>query len=95
MILAILIWLCGAVATDAFSGKIPSLSRKDYSHLDKINVAKLEKLFYLKNSRYSPYKNKYTNRPSLNVTELLENVNNELEHQYVKDTQSEIDMNSF
>lgn len=95
MLIAILIWLCGVVATDAFSGKIPSFPRKDYSHLDKINVEKLEKLFYLKNSRYSPYKNKYTNRPILNVTEILENVNNELDKQYEKDTQSEIDMNSF
>lgn len=47
------------------------------NHLDKKTLEKLEKLFYLKNSRYSPYKNKYTNRPFMNVTELLENINNE------------------
>jgi cell division protease FtsH len=38
------------------------------NHLDKKTLEKLEKLFYLKNSRYSPYKNKYTNRPFMNVT---------------------------
>ena len=82
MIAAILLWLCGLAMNDAFTGKIPSFPKKDYSHLDKNNLEKLEKLFYLKNSRYSPYKNKYTNRPFMNVTELLENINNEFMRQY-------------
>jgi len=51
------------------------------NHLDKKNVEKLEKLFYLKNRQYSPYKNKYTNRPFMNVTEVLENINNEFMRQ--------------
>ena len=29
----------------------------DYSHLDKKNIEKIEKMFYQKNTRYSPYRN--------------------------------------
>lgn len=86
MIAAILLWLCGVTINDAFTGKIPSFPKKSYSHLDKNNLEKLEKLFYLKNSRYSPYKNKYTNRPFMNVTELLENINNEFVRQFEDQT---------
>ena len=58
------------------------------NHLDPKNIEKLEKIFYRKNNRYSPYRNmiylRYnkneTNHPSnqgVNVTELLEKFNNE------------------
>jgi ATP-dependent Zn protease len=86
MIVAIFLWLCGVAMNDAFTGEIPSFPRKEYSHLDKNNLEKLEKFFYLKNSRYSPYKNKYTNRPFMNVTELLEDINNEFLRQYEDQT---------
>lgn len=48
----------------------------EYRHLDQNTMEKLEKMFYLKNRRYSPYKNKFT-QTAINVTEMLENLNNE------------------
>ena len=45
-----------------------SLENTNIFHLNEENLEKLEKLFYLKNSRYSPYKNKYTNHSVVNVT---------------------------
>jgi cell division protease FtsH len=52
------------------------------NHLDKKNLDYLEKIFYLKNNRYSPYKkiiyNKY-NETSLNITETINDIN---EHFY-------------
>jgi cell division protease FtsH len=56
----------------------------EYNHLDKQNIERLEKMFYIKNNRYSPYKNilyykqfNNTNNNILNITELLENLNDE------------------
>jgi len=98
MLVAILIWLCGVSVNDSFPGNIPSFPRRDHRHLDKQNVEKLEKLFYLKNSRYSPYKNKYTNREFKNVTELLENIDNEFKRQVgeeKKATDNEVDIEEF
>jgi len=47
-------------------------------HLDPQTLEKLEKMFYLKNRRYSPYKNKYTQQSmEYNLTEVLENLNRE------------------
>lgn len=47
-------------------------------HLDPQTLEKLEKMFYLKNRRYSPYKNKYTQQSmEYNLTEVLENLNKE------------------
>ena len=59
------------------------------NHLDAKNIEKLEKLFYLKNSRYSPYKNKYTNRPFMNITEQLVDIDNKFMKQYDETIQSE------
>jgi len=47
-------------------------------HLSPQTLEKLEKMFYLKNRRYSPYKNKYTQQSmEYNLTEVLENLNRE------------------
>jgi len=54
--------------------------RNEFNHLDSENIKKLEKLFYLRNNRYSPFRNfihlKYKNQ-KVNVTELLESLNNQ------------------
>ena len=54
--------------------------KSDINHLDNQNLKNLEKLFYLRNNKYSPYKNiiymKYKNN-NVNVTELLDNLQNE------------------
>lgn len=53
----------------------------EYNHLDKQNIEKLEKIFYLKNRRYSPFRNKYnlnnTESNKQNITRVFENINNE------------------
>ena len=46
-----------------------------YNHLDAENIEKMEKIFYLKNSRYSPFRNmiylKYMNGTNnLNMTDI-------------------------
>lgn len=52
----------------------------DYSHLDTQNIENLEKLFYQKNRRYSPYRNtfyiKNNNSSNNNTNELLKKLNN-------------------
>jgi len=68
-----LVWSC-VLAVGVTSFSLPSNGAR-YNYLDAKNIQKLERLFYLKNSRYSPYKNKYTKRPFLNVTEQLEDLN--------------------
>jgi hypothetical protein len=73
--------------------KVPQNNWLNTKHLDAKNIEKLEKLFYLKNSRYSPYKNKYTVRPFLNITEQLENVNNQFIKNY--DESKQIDGEYF
>jgi cell division protease FtsH len=57
-------------------------NKNDYNHLDKKNIEQLEKIFYLKNSRYSPHKNliylKYNynkNLTDLNVIDILTKLN--------------------
>ena len=52
----------------------------NYNHLDSKNLEQLEKIFYLRNNRYSPYRNiKYNISISknLNITQLLDDLNNE------------------
>ena len=61
---------------------LPGWHKNPNNYLDAKNIEKLEKLFYLKNSRYSPYKNKYTNRNTVNVTEQLEELNENFARQY-------------
>ena len=55
-------------------------TKQSISHLDTNNINNLEKIFYLRNNKYSPFKNfiysKYL-RNKENVTELLEQINNE------------------
>jgi len=78
-------WLTGFVVVSSFIHKplyqnhhkmvrYGFIRHYEYNHLDKTNLDKLEKLFYLKNSRYSPYKNKFTNKHFKNISEVLENV---------------------
>ena len=56
------------------------LRKNEISHLDNKNIKNLEKLFYLRNNKYSPFKkfinSKYKN-DNVNITELLEELNNE------------------
>ena len=64
------------------------------NHLDNENIKNLERLFYLRNNKYSPYKNiiysKYKSQ-NVNVTELLEELknddeeNNKLQDQKIKE----------
>jgi cell division protease FtsH len=56
----------------------------EYGHLDEKNIEKLEKLFYLKNNRYSPYRNmiykKYkniTDAKKENMTQILKDIGEE------------------
>ena len=64
-----------------FSNNKPfSYQKSSLNHLDNQNIKALEKLFYLRNNRYSPYKNIiYLNykKNNVNITELLENLNKE------------------
>jgi cell division protease FtsH len=76
----------------------------DYNHLDPKNIERIEKMFYLKNSRYSPFKNflyyKYNKNHTksenniVNVTELLEKLNDEFLKNLEMDKQ-EINKNIF
>jgi hypothetical protein len=62
----------------------------DQRHLDKNNLEKLERMFYLKNSRYHPMKNKIYERwingtngdTEINITSILEKINNEFINSY-------------
>jgi cell division protease FtsH len=52
----------------------------NYNHLDPTNLKRLEKIFYLRNNKYSPYKSIKYNvsiTKDLNITQLLKNLNNE------------------
>jgi len=61
-----------------------NIKNLEFSHLDKRNIERLEKMFYLKNNRYNPFFNQYKitiYRNSLNKTE--NNVNeNDLEETF-------------
>jgi len=74
------------------------------NYLDKLNIERLEKMFYLKNNRYSPFKNvnyvkyikgnnsNYTNNfknNQLNITEFLENLNEEFLNNYNEQLKSQ------
>ena len=79
-----LIILCMSYTVSCYKQIIPiKISFNDnLNYLDKKNLDYLQKLFYLRNNRYSPYKkfiyNKY-NETSLNLTETINNIN---EHFY-------------
>ena len=78
----------------SYKVKVMPIINDNMNHLDKQNIERLEKMFYLKNNKYSPFKNinyiKYLNKnknssnnaqkpyqrsKTLNITELLENLN--------------------
>jgi cell division protease FtsH len=59
-----------------------NIKNLEFSHLDKKNIQRLEKMFYLKNNRYNPFFNQYKitiYRNSLNNTENNPNENVEEE----------------
>lgn len=78
----------------------------DQRHLDKNNLEKLERMFYLKNSRYHPMKNKIYERwingtngdAEINITSILEKMNNEFIKSYketlLKDEDEEFEQNN-
>ena len=78
----------------------------DQRHLDKNNLEKLERMFYLKNSRYHPMKNKIYERwingtngdTEINITSILEKMNNEFIKSYketlLKDEDEEFEQNN-
>ena len=74
------------------------------THLDKSNLERLEKMFYLKNSRYNPMRNriyvKYLNNETninetneeeieKNITKVLENINKEFMKSYEEQVERE------
>ena len=69
--------------------------RESYNHLDKKNIENIEKMFYLKNNRYSPYPKmiylKYNNATSgsINVTEVLQNLNDQFMKNYNENIEKE------
>lgn len=81
-----ILFLCLGHITLCYKPVIPtkfSFNEKnmdELNHLDKKNLERLEKLFYLKNNRYSPYKKfhyKNYNDTYLNITEVINNINEE------------------
>ena len=67
---------------------VQSYRQEEKGHLDSKNIKNLEKLFYLRNNKYSPFKNiiymKYKNN-NINVTNLFEELNN----QFVENVESD------
>lgn len=69
----------------------------DQRHLDKNNLEKLERMFYLKNSRYHPMKNQIYERwingtngdAEINITSILEKINNEFINSYKEEEEFE------
>ena len=69
----------------------------DQRHLDKNNLEKLERMFYLKNSRYNPMKNQIYERwingtngdAEINITSILEKINNEFINSYKEEEEFE------
>ena len=63
-------------------------SNEEISHLDSKNIKNLEKIFYLKNNKYSPFKKtihmKYQSN-NVNVTEILNDINNQINENYDRD----------
>lgn len=60
----------------------------ELNHLDSKSIKNLEKLFYLRNNKYSPFKNviytKYKNN-NINVTQLFDDLNNQFQNNYQQD----------
>ena len=75
-----------------FSYKYPKVNL-NLNHMDKQNLEKLERMFYLKNSRYNPMRNRiymkylknetetYKNE-AVNITSVLENINDQFIKSY-------------
>ena len=93
--LHLLIVLYPFTLSQSFNFNKPNINFNNYDHLDRKNIHELERMFYLKNSRYNPMRNqiymKYnlkennqTNNAPLNITEVLEKINNEFMENYKK-----------
>jgi cell division protease FtsH len=75
-------------------------TRFNPSHLDKTNLERLEKMFYLKNTRYHPMRNrilfKYNvkmvneTQQNVNITRVLEDINNEFIKSYKEQIELEV-----
>ena len=67
----------------------------DYEHMDRENMKKLEKIFYMKNRRYSPYnKQVYLNRTMNNQGEAIrisKDLINGINEELLKSFQQQID----
>jgi len=83
--------LTSIINIDSFSFPKNSKWYTNPNQLDTKNIEQLEKIFYIKNSRYSPYKNKYTNRSivNINITQQLIDINNKLTKNYNESIQME------
>ena len=77
------LWLfCSAYVSNGYSFSKNPKFNFNYNHLDSSNIEKLEKMFYLKNRRYSPFQNKYNTNITepgqrQNITKIFENINSE------------------
>ena len=77
------LWLfCSVDILDGFGFSRNPKFNFNYNHLDSSNIEKLEKMFYLKNRRYSPFQNKYNTNITepgqrQNITKIFENINSE------------------
>lgn len=67
----------------------------DYEHMDKENMKKLEKIFYMKNRRYSPYnKQVYMNQThptEKDVIRISKELINDINEEFMKSFQQKID----
>ena len=103
MQLSVISVLCFVLVTNSFEFSRKPRFNFDYKHLDNTNIERLEKVFYLKNRRYSPFQNKYTTNLTdsgnkRNITRLFENINNEfmkIMEEQKKEDDEEIIINSF
>ena len=84
-----LLFLLGLVPLFSYKSRFQKFNFEP-NHLDKKNLEKLEKMFYIKNRRYSPYKSSIDMKYNLtdkmdnkyNITQFLESVNNEFMKSY-------------
>ena len=90
----IIFYLCINKAVSLYN-PFPKITKHNYynygelSHIDKQNLANLEKIFYQKHNRYSPYKRandtlKHKELNQHNITEIINNINNQLYKNYDK-----------
>ena len=62
-------WLLLLITNVSCYNRITKMSF-NYNHLDKENIERLERMFYLKNSRYNPMRNRIYMKYLKNETEV-------------------------